>query len=71
MNFLGVNILIFNLIIFKKIYIVWLVFTCFFVGENSLELENNHSQEFNHINLNEPPFESKIMFLKSRFFKNN
>ena len=47
--------------------------TCFhlfvFVGENSLELENDHSQEFNHINLNEPPFESKIIFSKSHFIK--
>ena len=41
----------------------------FFVGENSFKLENNHSQEFNHINLNEPPFESKIIFPKSHFFK--
>ncbi|WOH05210.1 hypothetical protein DCAR_0624624 [Daucus carota subsp. sativus] len=28
-------------------------------GENSSELENNHSQEFNHINLNASPYESE------------
>nr|XP_017256568.1 PREDICTED: uncharacterized protein LOC108226134 [Daucus carota subsp. sativus] len=30
-----------------------------FGSENSSELENNHSQEFNHINLNASPYESE------------